>query len=244
MSARAARSTLARRSTGSSITRKYASTGGRGLGSRPRTPRSIEMFRTRAPSGKVHAEEEDVAPGAVRQVHAHGRRLAQDRVRRVGRRPVQQLAADAQRLIGRVADAEHPLVPAHRAHAAAHLVGQGLERQPVVGCRERARHGLVRALRDLLAQEHIDRLFKTPASAGSCSRRMAQTRAGQRPASVAGGSDGCRTGRTAREPARRGCSLVRRNGSRSAASASSCSALSRRAPRRRPTRCAPPDLPT
>ena len=46
-----ARSTLARRKTGSSITRKQASTGGRGAESRPRTARSMETLRTRAPSG-------------------------------------------------------------------------------------------------------------------------------------------------------------------------------------------------
>ena len=38
------------------------------------------MLSTRAPSGKVHAQEKDVAPRAVRQVHAHGGALVDDRV--------------------------------------------------------------------------------------------------------------------------------------------------------------------
>ena len=75
-------------------------------------------------------EEEDVAPRAVREVHAHRRALAQDRESVPSRRALQQLAADAQRLIGGMADAEHPLVAAHRAHAAAHLIGERLESEP------------------------------------------------------------------------------------------------------------------
>ncbi len=112
--------------------------------------------------GEIHAEEEDVAPRAVRQVHAHGRRLAQDRVGRVGRGPVEQLGPQPQRLVGRVAEPEHPLVAPHRSDAAPHLVRQGLERQPVVRGRERARHGLVRSLGSLLAQKDVDRLFEAP----------------------------------------------------------------------------------
>ena len=76
-----------------------------------------------------------------------------------GRR--QQLRPDAQRLIGRMTDAEHPLVAAHRAHAAAHLVGQGLEAEPMIRFRQRTGHRLVRALRGLRLQEDIDRLLET-----------------------------------------------------------------------------------
>ena len=52
MSTVAPRSTELRRSTGSSITRSHALTGGRVPASRPCTPRSTEMFNTFAPSGK------------------------------------------------------------------------------------------------------------------------------------------------------------------------------------------------
>ena len=55
----------------------------RRLGAR-RRPRTREIDRdVQDPRalGKVHAEEEDVAPAAVRQVHADGRGLAQDRER-------------------------------------------------------------------------------------------------------------------------------------------------------------------
>ncbi len=44
-------------------------------------------------------------------------------------RALQQLRPHAQRVIRRMAGAKHPLVAAHRAHAAPHLVGQRLERR-------------------------------------------------------------------------------------------------------------------
>ena len=43
------------------------------------------MFRTRAPFGIVHAQEEDVGPAAVRQVEPDGRALDQDREERLVR---------------------------------------------------------------------------------------------------------------------------------------------------------------
>ena len=86
------------------------------------------------------------------QVHAHRRGLAQDReTAPIGRGAPEQLRAEAQRLIGGVADAEHPLVAAHRAHAAAHLVGQGLEAEAVVGRGQGAGDGVARAVRGLRA---------------------------------------------------------------------------------------------
>ena len=72
----------------------------------------------------------------------------------------QQLRPDAQRLVGRVADAEHPLVAAHRAHAAPHLVGQGLEAQAVIGLGQRAGDRLARPLRCLRLQEDVDGLLE------------------------------------------------------------------------------------
>jgi hypothetical protein len=41
-------------------------------------------------------------------------------------------------LVESVADAKHPLVAAHRAHAAPHLIGQGLKRQSMIGRSQRA----------------------------------------------------------------------------------------------------------
>jgi len=95
-------------------------------------------------------------------LHAHRSRLAQDRERRIGRWASQQFRSNAQRLIGGVTDAEHPLIAAHRAHAAPHLIGQRLEPQPVIRLGQRARHGLARPLRGLCPQEDVDRLLEAP----------------------------------------------------------------------------------
>ncbi len=52
---------------------------------------------------------------------------------------IEQFRTDRQRIIVGVPDAEHPLIAAHRAHAAPHLVGEGLEREPVIGRGQGAR---------------------------------------------------------------------------------------------------------
>src|SRR5206468_11362380 len=95
--------------------------------------------------GVVHAEEKDVAPAAVREVHAHGRTLSKNRVTAVAARP-EKLGPKAQRLVGGMAHAEHPLVAADRAHAAAHLIGQRLEGQPMIRRGEGAAERIVWAL--------------------------------------------------------------------------------------------------
>ena len=108
---------------------------------------------------EVHPQEEDVAPAAVREVHADGRGFVED-----GEQPfggaLQQLAAHAQRVIHRMAGAEHPLVAAHGTHAAAHLIGQGLEAQAVVGFGERAGDGVGGAVGRLQGQEAVDGFFE------------------------------------------------------------------------------------
>ena len=61
--------------------------------------------------------------------------------RRMGNRPpllLEKLGAQAQRVVGGVAGAEHPLVAAHGAHGAAHLVGERLEAEAAVSGGERA----------------------------------------------------------------------------------------------------------
>ena len=69
---------------------------------------------------KVHTEEEDVAPAAVREVHPDGCGLAQDRESRIAGK---KLGTKAERIVECVAGPEHPLVPAHAAHAATNLIG-------------------------------------------------------------------------------------------------------------------------
>ena len=96
--------------------------------------------------GEIHPEEEDVAPAAVGEIHAHGRALAQDRMRRVAA-GAQQLGPHAQRLVERMAEAEHPRIAPRGADGVAHLVGQRLEAEGVVGGREGAGKGFVCALR-------------------------------------------------------------------------------------------------
>ena len=133
-SALAFRSTLTSRSTGSSITRRYTSIGGRGCASRPRTPRSTETFSTRAPSGKsMPRKKMSLQPLCDRSIRTGVRS------HRIGKQAALPGRAAAARWRIRsgwslgMPDAEHPLVAAHRADAAAHLVGQGLKPQLVIG---------------------------------------------------------------------------------------------------------------
>ena len=63
---------------------------------------------------------------------------------------LEQFAADAQRLIERMAEAEHPRIAVRGTHGAADLVGERLKSERVVGGGERARErfaGPVLALR-------------------------------------------------------------------------------------------------
>ena len=110
--------------------------------------------------GKIHPKEENVAPTAMGQVHAHWGALAQDGVGGVAASRAQQFGPDAQRLVERMAEAEDPRIAARGAHGVADLVGESLEAQGVIGGRERAGKGLVGALRGLGAQEPADRLLE------------------------------------------------------------------------------------
>jgi hypothetical protein len=71
-------------------------------------------------------------------------------------------AGSNQRVIGRMPDAGHPLVAAHRSHAAAHLGRQRLESEPVVSVRQSAGVSRIRSLRGLLLQQNLDRFLKPP----------------------------------------------------------------------------------
>ena len=121
--------------------------------------RDIEHARA---FGKIHAQEKDVAPAAVGQVHAHGRGLAQDGVERLGGAALQQLATDAQRIVGGMAGAEHPLIAAHGAHAAAHLVGQRLEPQRAIAGGQGAGDGGARSGGGLRREKDVDGLLESP----------------------------------------------------------------------------------
>ena len=99
----------------------------RGAGLRLRLTRAMhaqidgDVQRARA-FGEVHAQKEDVAPAAVRQVHAHGGGFAQE-----GEKTAAEGAAQrplySQGVVVRVADAKHPLVAQQGAHTAPHLIG-------------------------------------------------------------------------------------------------------------------------
>ena len=67
--------------------------------------------------------------------------------------------------------AEHPLIAAHRAHTAPHLVGQSLKTQRAIARGQRAGNGGARTLRGLGRQERYQSLPRTGASEDWCSRR-------------------------------------------------------------------------
>jgi hypothetical protein len=59
-----------------------------------------------------------------------------------------------------MADAEHPLVAAHAADAAAHLVRERLEREPVIRCGERGAETVARAVLRLRGEKRVNRLLE------------------------------------------------------------------------------------
>ena len=129
--------------------------------------------------------------------------FGQDRERAVFR-SVQQLGAEPQRLIRRMADAEHPLVAAHRSHAAPNLVGQRLKSQVVIGRRQRAGDRIAWAVP---ASGRRGRRRSLPRTAGSEASDIHRTAHGPWPDSSGWRgceSDGSRRGKTVRGPARKG----------------------------------------
>ena len=109
--------------------------------------------------GKIHAQEKNVAPAAVAEVHAHRRALAQNRVAAIGIAP-QQFRAQTQRMVRRMPHAKHPLIAADGAHAAPHLVGERLKREPLIGRRQRAGDGVAGAFGLLRGEKFFNRLGK------------------------------------------------------------------------------------
>jgi hypothetical protein len=80
------------------------------------------------------------------------------------RRAGEKFTAEAQRVVGGVSGAEHPLVAAYAAHAAAHLVRQRLESEGFVAGGEGARDGGTGAALRLRGQEEIDGLLEAALS--------------------------------------------------------------------------------
>lgn len=108
----------------------------------------------------VHAEEEDVAPSAVGEVHAQRGALAEDGEETRGGTGA-EFGSYAERVIGGVADAKHPLVTAHGADAAADLVGERLEGEAVVGGGEGGGEAVAGSLLALGGEERIDGFLET-----------------------------------------------------------------------------------
>jgi hypothetical protein len=107
---------------------------------------------------EVHAEEEDVRPSGVGQVHADGGAFAED-----GEEVVvlfQEFGTNAEGVIGGVAHAEHPLVAADGADGAADLVGEGLEGELVVGGGEGGGDAIGGAVLFLDVEEGVDGFFE------------------------------------------------------------------------------------
>ena len=109
--------------------------------------------------GEIHAQEKNVAPARVAQIHAHRREFAQHGIQAV-LAPVQQFRPHAQRMILGMAHAEHPLVAAHGAHAAAHLVRERLEADALIHRGQRAGNRVARAGDFLNGKKLFQRLLK------------------------------------------------------------------------------------
>ena len=104
-----------------------------------------------------------------------------------------------------MARAKHPLVAAHRAHAAPHLVGQRLKAEPVIRRGQRARNGGARPVRGLRRQEDVDRLFEPALQQMFVAARTESAPPRACPLGPADGSGESRRGRTARARVRTDC---------------------------------------
>ena len=136
----------------------------------------MEMFSTRAPSGKsMPRKKMSLQPLCSGPCARAWPRAGWERAGR-GASRCQQFGANAQRIVGRMAGAEHPLVAAHRAHAAAHLVGQGLEPKRAVAGGQRAGKRRRSGRRRPARRGRCRWLPRSGASAGWCSRRKESAR--------------------------------------------------------------------
>ena len=95
------------------------------------------------------------------EIHAHRGRLVEQGIGAIGTGG-EQLGADTQRLLRRMADAEHPLVATQAAHAPPHLIGECLQAEITVGRRQGARDRIRRSRRPLHGEERRDRFGESP----------------------------------------------------------------------------------
>ena len=109
---------------------------------------------------KVHSQKENVTPPAVRKIHPHRSAFREDRIRVSGTGAAKKLLVDSQRMIGRVAHAEHPVVAADRAYASSHLVGQGLKSEGMIGGCQGAGDSIAWTVTVLDAKEDLNRLLE------------------------------------------------------------------------------------
>ena len=109
--------------------------------------------------GEVHAQKENVAPAAVAQVHADRCGFPQNRKEAAGV-ALEQFGANPEGRVFRVRGAKHPLVPAHRAHAAPYLVRERLKAQRTVPGGQGAREGSAGSRGGLGGEEYVERFFE------------------------------------------------------------------------------------
>jgi hypothetical protein len=134
-----------------------------------RTRRSISAMHTEVDRdiqhpralGKIHAQEKNVAPTAVRQVHPHRSPFAENRISAV-RRAFQEFAPETQWLIDGMPHAKHPLIATHRAHAAPYLISQRLEGEPVIRLSQGTGDGVARSFALLNGEKFIDGFLEPP----------------------------------------------------------------------------------
>ena len=109
---------------------------------------------------KIHAEEKNVAPARMAQVHPHRREFAQHGIGAV-LTFLQQFGSHAERMIRRMAHAEHPLVAPHGADTAPHLVRERLKPDALIHGGQRTRERVARPRCLLEVEEMFQRLLKT-----------------------------------------------------------------------------------
>ncbi len=151
------------------------------------------------PFREIHAQEENVAPAAVREVHADRRPLDKDGEGLIGRGAVLQCSAYFQRMVGRMAHAEHPLIAADGADTAADLVGQSLKADGLIGGGQRTGDGIARTESGLDRAKIVDRLLKPAAQQMHVAGERHEGLAG---AGVCRASDSGRSRQERRSPAR------------------------------------------
>ena len=108
-------------------------------------------------------------------------------------------------MVLRMAHAEHPLVAAHRAHAAPHLVRQRLKADALIHRRQRAGERVAGAAALLRGEKLFQRLFKPAVQQMFEPLERDHPRRACAAVCPADETGGLRKGKTAREPVRKDC---------------------------------------